>query len=186
MWTRSRRSARRSRAGIAADAERRDALINARVEGYLAAVDRTPPIDEATAEFVRAAAGRVPLAIASGAFRREIEHVLRAAGLSQHFPVLVAIDDVTNGKPDPEVFQRALAGLNARGGDGPAIAPGEVVAIEDATDGARAARAAGMRVAAIRGLAYDEASGCADAVIDRLDRAALELILNLIPDVGRA
>jgi HAD superfamily hydrolase (TIGR01509 family) len=175
-----------SRAGIAADAERRDALVQARVEAYLAAVDRTPPIDEATAEFVRAAADRVPLAIASGAFRREIEHVLRAAGLTGHFPVLIAIDDVTNGKPDPEAFERALAELNARGGDCPPIAPGEVVAIEDATEGARAARSAGMRVAAVRGLAYDEASGLADTVIDRLDRAALEPILRLVPGMGRA
>jgi beta-phosphoglucomutase-like phosphatase (HAD superfamily) len=121
----------------------------------------------------------VPLAIASGAFRREIEHVLRAAGLRQHFPVLVAIEDVTNGKPDPEAFLRALAGLNALRTDGPMIAPEQAVAIEDATDGARAAHAAGMRVAAIRGLAYDESSGLADFVIERLDRSALEPIMSL-------
>jgi beta-phosphoglucomutase-like phosphatase (HAD superfamily) len=53
------------------------------------------------------------------------------------------------------------------------------VAVEDATDGALAARAAGMRVAAIRGLGYDETSGYADLLIDRLDLAALEQILAL-------
>jgi beta-phosphoglucomutase-like phosphatase (HAD superfamily) len=121
----------------------------------------------------------VPLAIASGAFRREIDHVLLAAGLAEHFPVLVAIEDVTNGKPDPEAFLRALAGLNALRRDGPMIAPQQAVAIEDATDGARAAYAAGMRVVAIRGLAYDESSGLADLVIERLDRSALEPILSL-------
>ena len=41
-----------------------------------------------------------------------------------------------------------------------------------------------MRVAAIRGLAYDEASGLADTVIDRLGRTALEPILKLVPRNG--
>jgi HAD superfamily hydrolase (TIGR01509 family) len=167
------------RVGLAPDHKRRDALIAARVAGYLAAVDRSPPIEEHAAEFVREAAARVPLAIASGAFRSEIDHVLLAAGLAEHFPVLVAIEDVTNGKPDPEAFLRALAGLNALRTGGPMIAPEQAVAIEDATDGARAAHAAGMRVAAIRGLAYDESSGLADFVIERLDRSALEPIMSL-------
>jgi beta-phosphoglucomutase-like phosphatase (HAD superfamily) len=39
---------------------------------------------------------------------------------------------------------------------------------EDATDGACAARAAGMRCVALRGSAYDEDSGEAELVVDRL------------------
>ena len=129
-------------------------------------------------EFVCAAADRVALAVASGAFRREIEHVLAAAGVRQHFQAVVAIDDVRRGKPDPEGFRRALAELNAVTGADPAIEPDQVVAVEDATGGAQAALAAGMRVAAIRGLGYDPASGYADVVIERLDLRALELILG--------
>lgn len=45
--------------------------------------------------------------------------------------------------------------------------------------GAQAAHAAGMRVAAIRGLGYDGASGYADVVVDRLDPDSLELMLAL-------
>jgi beta-phosphoglucomutase len=166
-------------AGLPFDEARCDQLISARVDGYLAAVRDAPPIDGHAIAFVHAAAARLPLAIASGAFRREIDYVLAAAGLAHQIAVVVAIDDVRLGKPDPEGFERALAGINARLGDRPPIAPAEVVAVDDATGGAQAARAAGMRVAAIRGPAYDETSGLADLVIGRLDRSALELILQL-------
>ena len=119
------------------------------------------------------------LAITSGAFRREIEHVLSAAGVRDYFKAVVSIDDVANGKPDPEGFLRALEQLNAGGAVNPPIEPWQAVAVEDATAGAHAARAAGMRVAAIRGLGYQPASGYADVIIDRLDRTALEQMLAL-------
>jgi HAD superfamily hydrolase (TIGR01509 family) len=168
-----------ARAGLPADPARRDALIRTRVERYLAAVAGAPPIGAAAIAFVRAAAQRVALAITSGAFRREIDYVLEGAGLTEHFDVVVSIDDVTHGKPHPEGFLRALARLNEALAPEPPIAPIEAVAVEDATGGASAARAAGMRVAALRGLGYDPASGHADVIIDRLDPEALELILGL-------
>jgi beta-phosphoglucomutase len=168
-----------ARAGLPVDEGRREALIRARVDGYLAAVARKQPIGDDAVEFVRAASERVPLAIASGAFRREIEFVLGAAGVSAHIGVVVSIDDVTHGKPHPEGFLRALAGLNGLLAADPPIRAFETVAVEDATGGASAARAAGMRVAALRGPGYDPASGHANVVIDRLDPAALEAIMGL-------
>lgn len=166
------------RAGLAVDEARRDALVRARLAGYMAAVIDEPPITEPALEFIRAAvAAGIDLAITSGAFRSEIEHVVSAAGVRDYFKALVSIDDVANGKPDPEGFVRALAVLNEHAQ--PPIAPDQAVAVEDATDGAQAARAAGMRVAAIRGIGYDEGSGYADLVIERLDRGALAQMLVL-------
>ncbi len=167
------------RAGLPFDEARRDALVSARLEGYLAAVAQAPPIAEHTLEFLRAAAEHVHLAITSGAFRREIEHVLCAAGVRDYFKVVVSIDDVANGKPDPEGFRRALAQLNAVTGSDPPIEPQQTVAVEDATGGAQAARATGMRVAAIRGPGYDSASGHAELLIEKLDPTSLELLLAL-------
>jgi beta-phosphoglucomutase len=166
------------RAGLPIDARHVDALVRARIDGYLAAVTEAHPIEAAATAFVKAASQRVSLAIASGAFRREIDVVLRAAGLTEHFPVVVSIDDVTNGKPDPEGFIRAVDELNRVLRPAPPLRPSETIAIEDATDGARAARAAGMRVAAIRGLGYDPASGYADVIIDRLEPASLQNVLD--------
>jgi beta-phosphoglucomutase len=167
------------RAGLPADEGRRDALVRTRVEGYLRAVASAQPIDASAVAFVRAASERVALAITSGAFRKEIEYVLDAAGLAEHFPVVVSIEDVTSGKPDPEGFLHAIARLNEALTPEPPLEPYDVVAIEDATGGAHAARAAGMRVAAIRGLGYDPASGYADLIVDRLDPPALEAILSI-------
>jgi beta-phosphoglucomutase len=167
------------RAGLPFDESHRDALVSARLEGYMAAVAAEPPIAEHALGFVRAAAERVQLAITSGAFRREIEHVLSASGVRDYFRVVVSIDDVTKGKPDPEGFRRALAQLNALTGSNRPIEPWQAVAVEDATGGAQAARAAGMRVAAIRGPGYDPASGYADVLIERLDRASLDSMLAL-------
>jgi beta-phosphoglucomutase-like phosphatase (HAD superfamily) len=166
------------RAGLPLDPARRDALVTARIERYMAAATADPPISDDAVAFVRAAAERVPLAIASGAFRHEIEDVLAAAGISDQFQAVVSIDDVRNGKPDPEGFRRALERMNAATRAAPPIEPHETVAVEDATGGARAARAAGMRVAAIGGPGYDQASGYADLILERLDLTALALVLG--------
>jgi beta-phosphoglucomutase len=148
------------------DAGAVDRLVSERVERYLAAVRADHPVAEDTVAFMRALARHVPVGIGSGAFREEIEHVLEAAGLAELVSAIVAIDEVEAGKPDPESFTAALAHIN-RGRPEP-IAPRDTLVFEDATDGARAARAAEMRCVALRGAAYDEESGVAELVVDRL------------------
>jgi beta-phosphoglucomutase len=148
------------------DAGAVDSLVSERVERYLAAVRADHPVAEDTVAFMRALARHVPVGIGSGAFREEIEHVLEAAGLAELVSAIVAVDEVEAGKPDPESFTAALAHIN-RGRPEP-IAPRDTVVFEDATDGARAARAAEMRCVALRGAAYDEESGMAELVVDRL------------------
>ncbi|MGB0097947.1 MAG: HAD hydrolase-like protein [Solirubrobacteraceae bacterium] len=81
------------------------------------------------------------------------------------------------GLPDKAMsFIAALAKIN---GDRPqAIAAEDTVVIEDATDGVRAARAAGMRCVALRGRAYDEDSGLAELVVDRLTAELARTLLQ--------
>lgn len=57
------------------------------------------------------------------------------------FDAIVCGDDVTNGKPDPEVFLKAAAAIDAD--------PKNCVVFEDAPSGVRAAVAAGMRACAL-------------------------------------
>jgi beta-phosphoglucomutase-like phosphatase (HAD superfamily) len=141
-------------------------LMRERVARYRAALGNGHPVSDDTVAFVRVAATHVPVAIASGAFREEIEHVLELAGLDELVSVIVSIDEVEAGKPDPESFTAALGGINR--GRSERIAPRNTVVVEDATDGARAAVAAGMRCVALRGGAYDEGSGVAEVVVDGL------------------
>jgi beta-phosphoglucomutase len=79
-----------------------------------------------------------PLAIVSAAPREEIDYVLRRAGLDECFATVIASDDATALKPDPEAYHRALVllGLPAQ----------RCVAIEDSLTGLASGRAAGLKV----------------------------------------
>ena len=67
------------------------------------------------ADFIETAAlDGFQLAIVSGALRREIELVLDLAGLRPHFAEIVAAEDVSACKPDPQGYNRARAALGAR------------------------------------------------------------------------
>ena len=73
----------------------------------------------------------------SGALRREIELVLDLAGLRPHFSEIVAAEDVSACKPDPEGYNMARSAL--------AVAQRRCMVIEDSLPGLAAARAAGLR-----------------------------------------
>jgi len=91
-------------------------------------------------DFVEAAAlDGHQLAIVSGALRREIALVLDLAGLTPHFAEIVAAEDVSACKPDPQGFNRAREALG--------LAAARCVVIEDSLPGLAAARAAGLRCA---------------------------------------
>jgi HAD superfamily hydrolase (TIGR01509 family) len=76
-------------------------------------------------------------AIASSAPRLNVEVMLRALHLTSYFDAIVSSEDVTHGKPDPEVFLTAAARLG--------VPPSHAVVVEDAVAGVEAARRAGMR-----------------------------------------
>ena len=81
----------------------------------------------------------ITLAIATTTSRANLDGLLQhVLGPSAElwFPVIVAGEDVTAKKPDPEVYLRALAALK--------LAPSECIAIEDSEHGLNAARAAGI------------------------------------------
>jgi HAD superfamily hydrolase (TIGR01509 family) len=98
------------------------------------------------AEVLAALAARVPVAIVSGALRAEITGALAVMGLQTQVSYIVAAEDVSACKPDPEGYERACAWL---AGAHPGVARSRVVAIEDSLAGIESARAAGLAVAAV-------------------------------------
>jgi beta-phosphoglucomutase len=76
-------------------------------------------------------------AIASSAPRENVETMLRVLDLTQQVDAIVAAQDVTRGKPDPQVFLAAASRL--------AVDPSRCVVVEDAAAGIEGARRAGMR-----------------------------------------
>lgn len=119
----------------------------------------------------------VPLGVASGALRHEIVTILRTAGLLNYFQAIVSAEDVEQGKPEPEIFMKALAKLNA--GASPQIEPAECIVIEDSKEGIRGARSAGMKCLAVTNSHPAELLGEADAVVKSLEEVGLPFLQNL-------
>jgi HAD superfamily hydrolase (TIGR01509 family) len=92
-------------------------------------------------EAVAGLASRFRLGIASSSPRELIETALDVAGMRQHFLAVVSSDEVAHGKPEPDVYLAACARLQAE--------PARAAAVEDSTNGIRAAAAAGLAVIAI-------------------------------------
>jgi len=131
------------------------------------------------AELIRAASeAGVPLAICSGALRDEIELASRAVGVWDCFDVVVAAEDVKQGKPDPAAFRLAAERLADKLGR--EIAPERCVAMEDSPAGIDAARAAGMKALAVTN-SYSAADlAVAEGVVDSLVGVTLEELDRLI------
>jgi sugar-phosphatase len=90
-------------------------------------------------------AKHVPWAVVTSADQRLARGRLGAAGIVA--PVLVTVDDIAAGKPDPEGYLRAAELLG--------VPPANCLVVEDADAGLIAGRAAGAHTAALRGLAGD-------------------------------
>ncbi|WP_037364266.1 HAD family hydrolase [Amycolatopsis orientalis] len=102
--------------------------------------DRPPVIDGAD-QVVREIARRWPVAIASSSPPVLIHSFLTACDLTSLVPVAVSSEEVAAGKPEPDVYLRAamLLGVEAS----------RCAAVEDSTNGLRAAFAANMTVFAV-------------------------------------
>jgi len=153
------------------DAEKAD-LIEQKSQGALTMLEHDVPLIPGVREFVEGVAGKMMLAICSGANRGEIEYILRRLRWRELFDPIVASDSVVRGKPDPEGYIRALDGLRKRATD--LLLPEHVLAIEDSPKGVAAAKAAGVRCLAVgQGFGMDELSG-ADMILPTLAELDLE------------
>jgi HAD superfamily hydrolase (TIGR01509 family) len=133
-----------------------------------------------------AAAGRM-LGVVSGALRDEVEGGLRQAGLRERFKVLVTAEDVSEGKPDPEGYLRALEELNSF----PPlperlIHPHEVLAVEDSLAGLAAAADVGLVTLGVaHTYAADRLRGAANVVTPRLEGLTVAGLDRLYADASR-
>ena len=157
---------------LGVDGDELEELVGERIRRYVEAAADGSTISPATREVIRYAAGRVPLAVCSGAFRAEIAPVLEGARIASLFTAVVTADDVTHGKPHPEGYLCATALL----GDG--IEAGEVVAFEDTEAGVSSAKGAGLRCLAVRGTLPDDRLSRADELVDAIDLALIQRLLG--------
>jgi phosphoglycolate phosphatase len=88
------------------------------------------------------------LAVVSGAIRSEVELVLNRANIAKYFTVIVAGDEITSSKPEPDSYLLAVERLNQQY-SGLNLHPCECLAIEDTLAGIQAAKRAGIEVVGV-------------------------------------
>ncbi len=141
-------------------------LIERKAGYYREAIEQRMLLFPGAVELVKTLAAKYPMAIASGALRGEIEIVLRHGKIRECFKEIIAAEDVTVCKPDPEGYTKALAALNANIGS--QIQPGECLVIEDSIAGIEAAKLAGMWCMAVTTSYKAEELAAADWVVTTL------------------
>ena len=147
-----------------------DSLLALRKKRYRELVADDNPIQPDTVRLVQLLAEHgVPLAIVTGAQRDDVRAVLENSPVGELIGVVVAEEDVTRGKPDPEGFLAGAAQLGCASTD--------IVVFEDSVPGVRGALAAGMRCIAVGTAPSDELAAVAPALIPRLSADVIEHVL---------
>ncbi len=103
---------------------------------------------------------KAPRIIGSSTHLENIETCLEMMGMRKQFPLIVSAEDVSRGKPDPEVFLLCAQRLN--------LEAGQCIVFEDAVVGIQAAQAAKMKAVAITSTREASALSFADKVISNL------------------
>jgi beta-phosphoglucomutase len=94
-------------------------------------------------EFVRSLWRHYPLAICSGALREEIEAMLEGVSLRDCFPIIVAAEDVSVGKPDPQGYLKCMKLVSER--IHKALKPEDCLVIEDAPSVIKSVKGVGFQ-----------------------------------------
>lgn len=83
----------------------------------------------------------LPRAVATSSARRYADHALVRFDLTDQFAFILAAEDVSEGKPHPEIYQRAAERFG--------LPPAQMLVLEDSQAGLRSAKAAGARCVVI-------------------------------------
>jgi HAD superfamily hydrolase (TIGR01509 family) len=124
------------------------------------------------APFLEALRGAgVPCVVGSSSHRENISVALEVLGVDV-FESMVTAEDVSAGKPDPEVFLLAAERIG--------VPPRRCVVFEDVPAGVEAARRGGMKAVAVTTSHPREALAAADLVLERLDQLSLDALASLV------
>ncbi len=102
------------------------------------------------------------LAVCSNSIRLTVRTMMEKAALAKYLDLMVSNEDVTHGKPDPEMYLRAIETFNIR--------PEECLVVEDNENGIRAAKAAGAHLLVVQSV--DDVTF--DSITDRIAEVEIE------------
>jgi len=86
--------------------------------------------------------GKLPMAVASGGIRKNVDIILKAIGIDDLFATILTADDPVLPKPDPDIFLEAARRMG--------VQPEFCQVFEDGEAGLTAARKAGMVATDVR------------------------------------
>lgn len=75
------------------------------------------------------------MSVCSNSIRKSVEVMIQQAGIEKYFEFYISNEDVSKGKPDPEMYNKAISKMNLK--------PKECLILEDNENGIRAAKASG-------------------------------------------
>ena len=108
------------------------------LEKYLPQAEPIEPV----INVAKANKGRMPMAVATGGIPLVVNNAMRAIGMNGFFDTIVTADDVTHGKPAPDIFLEAARRIG--------VEPQHCQVFEDSDAGMEAAQRAGMVATDVR------------------------------------
>jgi HAD superfamily hydrolase (TIGR01509 family) len=148
-------------------------LIDHKAEAFQGAIVSGMEPYPGVVPLIRSIAGKMPLALCSGALPSDIHPILKQLGIDGAFDTIVTAADVKASKPDPESYALTVSRLGvlypASG-----IVPEACLAIEDTPAGIASASGAGLMTLAVTNSYPEESLGCAVRVVPSLVGIDLE------------
>jgi len=114
--------------------------------------------------------GGFKIALGTSAPMKNVEAVADELGLHEYFDAIVSGQDVTEGKPSPEIYLAAATRLGAK--------PERCVVFEDSPHGVESAKRAGMKCVAVTNSHPAEALTAADRVVDSMEQMDLVQLIR--------
>lgn len=112
------------------------------------------------------------IALASSNNRRAVDQIIDQFDLGSYLQVAMSGEDVTHGKPDPEIFLKTALVLD--------VEPEDCLVVEDAKNGVLAAKAAGMKCVGLNNPnSGPQDLAAADLIVESYADFDLETIENL-------
>ncbi len=114
----------------------------------------------------------IKVALASGSPRKFVDFIVSKLNLKEVFDATISLNEITNSKPDPEIFLLAAKKMN--------MGPKDSLVIEDAHFGVLAAKKAGMKcIGFINKDSGDQDLSKADLIVDDFNELSVDKIQNL-------
>ena len=163
--------------GLDLDQSQLKKLLDSKEESFKLIADHESCIIDGVAEFISMLKeNRIRMAVCSGALKNEILMMLQNTDFAEFFETIVAADDVTKGKPDPEPYLLTLERLNSSDN----ITAAECIVIEDSFWGLQAATAAGMHTIGVTNTyPAEKLAGYAEKVVKSLSGIEIEELCQI-------